>query len=74
MFAAHQQFATDRFERQLTGEIAGMRQDMHRELAGVRQDMLRMEARLLRWTLGIWMAQLAFEAALIVGVVAYVAG
>jgi hypothetical protein len=71
MFAAYREFSTDHFERRLTETVGGLRLEMHQGIAAIRQDMSRMETRFLRWTLGIWMAQLAFETSIILGVAAY---
>jgi hypothetical protein len=68
MFAAYHEFNTERFERRLNETVTGLRLEM----AAMREDMHRLEARLLKWTLGIWMAQLAFEAGLIMAVAGYV--
>jgi hypothetical protein len=72
MFAAYQEFSTDHFERRLAQEVGGLRLEMYQGFGSLRQDMSRMENRFLRWTLGIWMAQLAFETSVVLGVAAYV--
>jgi hypothetical protein len=71
MFAVYQEFSTDRFERRLAQEVGGLRLEMYHGFGSIRQDMNRMESRFLRWTLGISMAQLAFETSIVLGVAAY---
>jgi hypothetical protein len=59
MFAAHQEFSTDRYERRLNQEIAGLRLEMHQGLASLRQDMIGVKADLMKWTLLLWLGQFA---------------
>jgi hypothetical protein len=58
MFAAHQEFSTDRYDR-LNREIAGLRLEMHQGLASLRQDMIGVKADLMKWTLLLWLGQFA---------------
>jgi hypothetical protein len=59
MFAAYQEFSTDRYERRLNQEIAGLRLEAHRGLAALRQDMIGVKADLMKWTLLLWLGQFA---------------
>jgi len=59
MFAAHQEFSTDRYERRLNQEIAGLRLEMHQGLAALRQEMIGVKADLMKWTLLLWLGQFA---------------
>jgi len=63
MFAAHQQFQTDRFERRLSEEIGGLRLEMHQGFAAIRQEIAQGEARQLRWILTFLVAQMGVLAA-----------
>ena len=71
MFASYHEFNTERFERRLNTEVGGLRLEMHDGFAALRQDMARMEIRFMKWTIGIWMAQLAFQTGIILGAVGY---
>jgi hypothetical protein len=59
MFAAYQEFSTDRYERRLNAEIAGLRLELHDGLAGIRQEMTHTRADLMKWTLLLWLGQFA---------------
>ncbi|HEY1301958.1 MAG TPA: hypothetical protein VGF24_00310 [Vicinamibacterales bacterium] len=59
MFAAYQEFSTDRYERRLNQEIAGLRLELHDGLSGIRQDMANVRADLMKWTLLLWLGQFA---------------
>ena len=59
MFTAYQEFSTDRYERRLNQEIAGLRLELHDGLAGIRQDMVNVRADLMKWTLLLWLGQFA---------------
>jgi len=59
MFAAYQEFSTDRYERRLNQEIAGLRLEVHQGLAALRQDMIGVKADLMKWTLLLWLGQFA---------------
>ena len=59
MFAAYQEFSTDRYERRLNHEIAGLRLEMHDGLAGIRQEMIGIKGDLMKWTLLLWLGQFA---------------
>ena len=68
MFTAFQEFATDRYERRLTQEIAGLRLELHDGLGAIRQDMANMRADLMKGTLVLWLGQFAA----FVGLMSYV--
>jgi hypothetical protein len=57
MFTAYQDFSTDRYERRLNQEIAGLRLELHDGLAGIRQEMANVRADLMKWTLLLWLGQ-----------------
>jgi len=59
MFTAYQEFSTDRYERRLNQEIAGLRLELHDGLAGIRQEMAHSRADLMKWTLLLWLGQFA---------------
>jgi len=59
MFAAYQEFSTDRYEHRLNQEIAGLRLEMHQGLAALRQDLIDVKADLMKWTLLLWLGQFA---------------
>lgn len=55
--------ATERFERRLTQEIAGLRVELMRELhaglAAVRQEIAAVRVELIRWSFVFWIGQIA---------------
>jgi hypothetical protein len=59
MFAAHHQFATDRFERRLAVEIGALRVEVERVRGDLRADMASMKADLMKWSLLLWISQFA---------------
>jgi hypothetical protein len=59
MFTAYQEFATDRYERRLNQEIAGLRLELHDGLAAIREDVANARADLMKWTLLLWLGQFA---------------
>jgi hypothetical protein len=59
MFAAYQEFSTDRYEHRLNQEIEKLRLEMHQGLGALRQDMIGVKADLMKWTLLLWLGQFA---------------
>jgi hypothetical protein len=59
MFAAYQEFSTDRYERRLNAEIAGLRLELHDGLGGIRHEMMHIRADLMKWTFLLWLGQFA---------------
>ena len=59
MFTAYHQLATDRYERQLTEAIAGLRLDLHQGLAAVRLEVERTRTDVIKWNLLFWIGQFA---------------
>ena len=61
--------ATDRFERRLTHEIAGLRHEFHTTLhdglASVRGELATTRVEMLRWSFVFWIGQVAAVAALL---------
>jgi hypothetical protein len=55
MFAAYQQFSTDRFERRLTQEVSGLRV----EIVQLRVDIERMRSDVIKWNLVFSIGQFA---------------
>ena len=55
--------ATERFERRLTQEIAGLRvelmRELHEGLAAVRQEIAAVRVELIRWSFVFWIGQIA---------------
>src|SRR5262245_27190216 len=66
MFAAYQEFATDRYERRLNQDIAGLRLELHDGLAGIRQELSHTRADLMKWTLLLWLSQFAALTAVLI--------
>jgi hypothetical protein len=50
---------TERFERRLAEEIAGLRIEMHTGFAALRKEMSDQRAELLKWSLLFWVGQFA---------------
>ena len=59
MFAAYQQFSTDRFESRLIQVDAGLRLEFERGFASLRVEMERARADVIKWTLMCWIGQFA---------------
>lgn len=57
--------ATERFERRLTHEISGLREEFHRSLAEVRQEIAATRFELLKWTFLFCVGQVAVVAGLL---------
>ncbi|MBI3401811.1 MAG: hypothetical protein HY048_10355 [Acidobacteria bacterium] len=56
--------ATDRFERRLTEEVAGLRHELHQGLNAVRQEIATTRVDMLKWSFLFWIGQVATMAAL----------
>ena len=60
--------ATERFERRLTEEISGLREEFHRTLheglTAVRQEIATTRFELLKWSFVFWIGQVAVVAGL----------
>lgn len=61
--------ATDRFERRLTTEISGLREEFHRTLheglTAVRQEIATTRFELLKWSILFWIGQAAVVGAML---------
>ena len=51
--------ATDRFERRLTEEAAGLRREFHQGLTAVRQEIATTRIDMLKWSFLFWIGQVA---------------
>jgi hypothetical protein len=61
--------ASERFERRLAEELAGLRiefgKELHGGLADVRREMSNMRVELLRWSYLFWLGQITVIAAML---------
>jgi hypothetical protein len=61
--------ASDRFEKRLTQEIGGLRQEFHSTLndglGSIRADLASVRVEILRWSFAFWIGQVAAIGALI---------
>jgi hypothetical protein len=57
--------ASERFERRLAEEIAGVRKELHEGLAAVRGEMATMRVEWLRWSFLFWLGQIAATATML---------
>ncbi|MBI4887956.1 MAG: hypothetical protein HY824_12755 [Acidobacteria bacterium] len=67
MFGLSHQLASDRFERRLVEEIAGVRVEMHQGFGVLRQEMASLRVEWLKWSFLFWIGHVGIT----LGVVAY---
>ena len=67
------EFVEEKFERRLTEEISGVREEMRKEISGVREeisglrvDMHKSQANLLKWIIVFWVTQIGTIAGLLI--------
>ena len=65
MFGLYHQLTSERFERRLAQEIAGLRLEMHQGFATIRQEMASSHIAWLRWSFLFWIGQVAALAGLL---------
>ena len=70
MFTLYHEIASERFERRLIQEIAGLRLEMHQGFAAIRQEMAASHIMWLRWSFLFWIGQVAA----MIGILAYMNG
>jgi hypothetical protein len=56
--------ASDRFEKRLTQEMGGLRQELHDGVGAIRAELGSVRVEILRWSFAFWIGQVAAIGAL----------